>query len=85
MVFMRNIILLPIMSLLVLALAASILFLETFLNLELTDYSLIIWNFAVSIVIVVVVITVLRYRKMKKKNVRRWKMSPALPRTFYLK
>jgi uncharacterized membrane protein len=64
---MRKFMVLLIMSFLVLALQVTMFFLETLLNVQ-NDYSMIIWNFAISIVIVIVAMTILKYRKKKRKK-----------------
>lgn len=33
-----------------------------------SDYSFIIWNFAISVVIVIIAITIIKYKKKKKKK-----------------
>jgi uncharacterized membrane protein len=65
---MRNPMVLFLMSFFVLALSVSILFLERVLGMELTDYSLIVWDFAVSTIVVLVTVTVVKYGKRKKKK-----------------
>lgn len=68
MIFMRRLVLLLVMLFFVIIIAFSILFLQQIMNVDLGDYSLIIWNFAISIVMVVIVTTVLKLRKRKKKK-----------------
>ena len=65
---MRKVMTLLIMSFLVLALQLAFLFLELIVGIEMKDYSIIIWNFAVSTVIVVAVMAFVKRRKKKKKK-----------------
>ena len=65
---MTKLMTLLIMSFLVMALQLAFLFLEMIVGMEMKDYSIIIWNFAVSTVIVVTVMTVVKRRKKKKKK-----------------
>lgn len=65
---MTKVMTLLIMSFLVLALQLAFLFLELIVGIEMKDYSIIIWNFAVSTVIVVAVMAFVKRRKKKKKK-----------------
>jgi len=65
---MQKIVVLMILAFLVFSIATSLLILESVLDEGIGDYSIIIWNFAISIVIVIIVITVVMYRRGKKKK-----------------
>jgi hypothetical protein len=65
---MKNLMVLFIISFMTLALAVSLLFLERILGMEMTDYSLLIWDFAGSTTAVLVTVTVVKYEKGKKKK-----------------
>lgn len=65
---MGNLKILLIMSAMVLVLSLSIFFLESLIQVGLEDYSLIIWNFAVSIAIVISAATLFRYSRRKKRK-----------------
>jgi hypothetical protein len=57
-----------ILAFLVFSIATSLLLIESFLGEGIKDYSVIIWNFSISIVAVIVVVTVLMYRRRRKKK-----------------
>ena len=65
---MRKIIILMILAFLVFSIATSLLFIESFFGEGIKDYSVIIWNFSISIVVVIIVVTVVAYRRRKKKE-----------------
>ena len=72
MVFMRNTILLVILSSIVLAVSAGAFVIETLLGINAMNYSMIVWNFALAMVAVIIAMTVAMYkRKPKKKAVYR--------------
>jgi uncharacterized BrkB/YihY/UPF0761 family membrane protein len=66
---MRGIVVLMILAFLVFSIATSLLIIESFFGEGgIEDYSIIIWNFAISIVAVVIVVTIVMYRRRKKKK-----------------
>jgi cytochrome bd-type quinol oxidase subunit 2 len=65
---MRKIIILMILAFLVFSIATSLLFIESFMSEGISDYSIIIWNFSISIVGVIVVVTIVAYKRRKKKK-----------------
>ena len=69
---MRKLLILITMAFLVLVIATSLLLFESLMG-EMNDYSVIIWNFAISIAVVIIVITVIMYRRRKKKKEKKEK------------
>ncbi|MFH1473574.1 MAG: hypothetical protein ABIE55_01640 [Candidatus Aenigmatarchaeota archaeon] len=65
---MRKIVTLMVLAFIVFSIATALLLFEIIFGGGLEDYSVIIWNFAISIVLVIIAITIIRYRHDKKKR-----------------
>ncbi len=65
---MQKIITLMILAFIVFSIATALLLFESMFGGGIEDYSVIIWNFAISIILVIVTITVVVYRRRRKKK-----------------
>jgi O-antigen/teichoic acid export membrane protein len=65
---MEKIVILMVSAFIVFSIATALLIFEIMFGGGIEDYSVIIWNFAISIIVVIVIITIVMYRRRKKKK-----------------